>query len=87
LDGVAIYGGYQLSGGVYAVLLGVALYGGVASRGGELLPAYWRDSRAALFLGEVPTRHLLLGGVLILLGVYLAERAKSAAQKIGAVGN
>ena len=42
---------------------------------------------AALFLGEVPTRHLLLGGVLILLGVYLAERAKSTAQKIGAVGN
>jgi drug/metabolite transporter (DMT)-like permease len=42
---------------------------------------------AALFLGEVPTRHLLLGGVLILLGVYLAERAKSSAQKIGAVGN
>jgi len=42
---------------------------------------------AALFLGEVPTRYLLLGGVLILLGVYLAERAKSTAQKIGAVGN
>jgi drug/metabolite transporter (DMT)-like permease len=42
---------------------------------------------AALFLREVPTRHLLLGGVLILLGVYLAERAKSTAQKIGAAGN
>jgi len=42
---------------------------------------------AALFLGEVPTRYLLLGGVLILLGVYLAERAKSTAQKIGTVGN
>jgi drug/metabolite transporter (DMT)-like permease len=32
---------------------------------------------AAVFLREVPTRHLLLGGVLILLGVYLAERAKA----------
>jgi len=32
---------------------------------------------AAVFLGEVPTRHLLLGGVLILVGVYLAERAKA----------
>jgi drug/metabolite transporter (DMT)-like permease len=32
---------------------------------------------AAFFLREVPTRHLLLGGVLILLGVYLAERAKA----------
>ena len=29
---------------------------------------------AAAFLGETPTRNLLLGGVLILLGVYLAER-------------
>lgn len=29
---------------------------------------------AAAFLGEMPTRNLLLGGVLILLGVYLAER-------------
>ncbi len=42
---------------------------------------------AALFLGEVPTRHLLLAGVLILLGVYLAERGKGTAGKIGAVGN
>jgi drug/metabolite transporter (DMT)-like permease len=42
---------------------------------------------AAIFLREVPTRHLLLGGVLILLGVYLAERGKAAARKIGAVGN
>jgi drug/metabolite transporter (DMT)-like permease len=32
---------------------------------------------AAFFLREVPTRHLLLGGALILLGVYLAERAKA----------
>jgi drug/metabolite transporter (DMT)-like permease len=32
---------------------------------------------AAMFLGEVPTGHLVLGGVLILLGVYLAERAKA----------
>ena len=31
---------------------------------------------AAMFLGEVPTRHLLGGGVLILVGVYMAERAK-----------
>jgi drug/metabolite transporter (DMT)-like permease len=31
---------------------------------------------AAMFLGEVPTGHLVLGGVLILLGVYLAERAQ-----------
>jgi drug/metabolite transporter (DMT)-like permease len=29
---------------------------------------------AAIFLGETPTRNLLLGGALILLGVYLAER-------------
>jgi drug/metabolite transporter (DMT)-like permease len=29
---------------------------------------------AAVFLGEMPTGHLLLGGVLILTGVYLAER-------------
>ena len=29
---------------------------------------------AAAFLGEMPTRNLLLGGALILLGVYLAER-------------
>ena len=29
---------------------------------------------AAAFLGEVPTWHLLVGGALILLGVYLAER-------------
>jgi drug/metabolite transporter (DMT)-like permease len=29
---------------------------------------------AAAFLGEMPTRNLLFGGVLILLGVYLAER-------------
>jgi drug/metabolite transporter (DMT)-like permease len=32
---------------------------------------------AAAFLREAPTRHLLLGGALILLGVYLAERAKA----------
>jgi drug/metabolite transporter (DMT)-like permease len=32
---------------------------------------------AAAFLGEIPTRHLFLGGALILLGVYLAERAKA----------
>ena len=32
---------------------------------------------AAVFLREAPTRHLLLGGALILLGVYLAERAKA----------
>jgi len=31
---------------------------------------------AATFLGEHPTRHLLIGGALILLGVYVAERAK-----------
>jgi drug/metabolite transporter (DMT)-like permease len=29
---------------------------------------------AAAFLGEMPTRNLMLGGALILLGVYLAER-------------
>ena len=29
---------------------------------------------AAAFLGEMPTRNLLLGGALILIGVYLAER-------------
>jgi len=29
---------------------------------------------AAAFLGEVPTRHVLIGGALILAGVYLAER-------------
>jgi drug/metabolite transporter (DMT)-like permease len=29
---------------------------------------------AAAFLGELPTRNLMLGGALILLGVYLAER-------------
>jgi drug/metabolite transporter (DMT)-like permease len=29
---------------------------------------------AAAFLGEHPTRHLLAGGALVLLGVYLAER-------------
>jgi drug/metabolite transporter (DMT)-like permease len=32
---------------------------------------------AAAFLGEIPTRHLLLGGILIMAGVYLAERAKA----------
>ncbi len=32
---------------------------------------------AAAFLGEIPTRHLYLGGALILLGVYMAERAKA----------
>lgn len=32
---------------------------------------------AGLFLGEQPTRYLLLGGALILLGVYVAERAKT----------
>jgi drug/metabolite transporter (DMT)-like permease len=32
---------------------------------------------AAVFLGEIPTQHLLLGGSLILVGVYLAERAKA----------
>jgi drug/metabolite transporter (DMT)-like permease len=42
---------------------------------------------AGLFLGEVPTRHLLLGGTLILLGVYLAERGKAVATKIGVLGN
>lgn len=42
---------------------------------------------AALFLREVPTRHLLLGGVLILLGVYLAERSKAAAAKVGVLKN
>jgi drug/metabolite transporter (DMT)-like permease len=31
---------------------------------------------AAAFLGEVPTRNLLFGGALILLGVYLAERGR-----------
>jgi drug/metabolite transporter (DMT)-like permease len=42
---------------------------------------------AALFLREVPTRHLLLGGVLILLGVYLAERGKAAVAKVGVLKN
>jgi drug/metabolite transporter (DMT)-like permease len=42
---------------------------------------------AALFLREVPTRHLLLGGVLILFGVYLAERGKAAAAKVGVLKN
>ena len=42
---------------------------------------------AGLFLREVPTRHLLLGGVLILLGVYLAERSKAAAAKVGVLGS
>jgi drug/metabolite transporter (DMT)-like permease len=42
---------------------------------------------AAIFLREVPTRYLLLGGVLILLGVYLAERGKAAAAKVGVLGN
>jgi drug/metabolite transporter (DMT)-like permease len=42
---------------------------------------------AGIFLGEVPTRHLLFGGVLILLGVYLAERGKAAAAKVGVLGN
>jgi drug/metabolite transporter (DMT)-like permease len=32
---------------------------------------------AGIFLGEIPTRHLILGGALILLGVYMAERAKA----------
>jgi drug/metabolite transporter (DMT)-like permease len=32
---------------------------------------------AAVFLGEQPTRYLLIGGALILLGVYIAERAKA----------
>jgi drug/metabolite transporter (DMT)-like permease len=32
---------------------------------------------AGIFLGEIPTRHLMLGGALILLGVYMAERAKA----------
>jgi drug/metabolite transporter (DMT)-like permease len=42
---------------------------------------------AALFLREVPTRHLLLGGALILLGVYLAERGKAAAANVGVLKN
>jgi drug/metabolite transporter (DMT)-like permease len=42
---------------------------------------------AAIFLREVPTRHLLLGGVLILLGVYLAERSKGSAEKVSALEN
>jgi drug/metabolite transporter (DMT)-like permease len=42
---------------------------------------------ASIFLREVPTRHLLLGGVLILLGVYLAERTKASAEKVGALEN
>ncbi len=42
---------------------------------------------AAIFLREVPTRYLLLGGVLILLGVYLAERGKVPARKVGALEN
>jgi len=29
---------------------------------------------AAIFLGEHPTRHLLIGACFVLLGVYLAER-------------
>ncbi len=36
---------------------------------------------AAIFLREVPTRYLLLGGVLILLGVYLAERSKAVGRR------
>jgi len=32
---------------------------------------------AMMFLGEQPTRYLLLGGVMILVGVYLAERAQA----------
>ena len=32
---------------------------------------------AALFLGEIPTRPLFVGGALILVGVYLAERART----------
>ncbi len=40
---------------------------------------------AAIFLREVPTRYLLLGGVLILLGVYLAERGKTSAEKVVAL--
>jgi O-acetylserine/cysteine efflux transporter len=32
---------------------------------------------AALFLGEQPTRHLLVGACFVLLGVYLAERGTS----------
>jgi drug/metabolite transporter (DMT)-like permease len=42
---------------------------------------------AAIFLREVPTRHLLLGGVLILLGVYLAERSKGSEEKVSALEN
>jgi drug/metabolite transporter (DMT)-like permease len=32
---------------------------------------------AAAFLGEIPTRHLFLGGAMILLGVYITERARA----------
>jgi drug/metabolite transporter (DMT)-like permease len=32
---------------------------------------------AAIFLGEQPTRYLLIGGALILGGVYIAERARA----------
>jgi len=32
---------------------------------------------AAMFLGEVPTRYFVLGGALIMVGVYMAERAKN----------
>ena len=42
---------------------------------------------AAIFLREVPTRYLLLGGVLILLGVYLAERARGSAEKVRVLDN
>src|SRR6267154_1360962 len=52
MDGVVVYGGDQFGGSVHAFLLGVALHGGVACCGGELLSAYWRDSRG----GALPSR-------------------------------
>jgi len=41
---------------------------------------------AAIFLGERPTAHLLIGAALVLLGVYLAERGASS-ERAGALSS
>ncbi len=75
MAGDDLHGGSQLCGGLYAFLLGAAIYD--ALRGCAAI-SYFQPVAVILlsvaFLSEHPTRNLLLGTALVLLGVYLAER-------------